>query len=243
MKRILTAVAFIPIFLAIVAWGPPWGFALLVAAAAALGTIEMGRLASHSGFGISSAVSVVFGVGACLAWLRPAEATAWIVALGAGACVATLVLSLGRRAGTGGVLASAAGTLFAGLYPGLLLAFLVALRVQGEETGRDLVFFLVAVIWSSDTAAYYVGRALGRHPLSPHLSPKKTVEGPAAGLVGAGLGALGIVGDLAESALKRGAGVKDTSGILPGHGGILDRVDALMLAAPAFYYYYLFTLA
>jgi phosphatidate cytidylyltransferase len=227
----------------------------------------MGRLASHSGFGISSAVSVVFGVGACLAWLRPAEATAWIVALGAAACVATLVMTLGRRADSGGALASAAGTLFAGVYPGLLLAFLVALRVQGEVTGRDLVFFLVAVIWSSDTAAYYVGRALGRHPLSPRLSPKKTVEGavagilaaagaavacgywffeeigPAAGLVGAGLGALGIVGDLAESALKRGAGVKDTSGILPGHGGILDRVDALMLAAPAFYYYYLFALA
>jgi phosphatidate cytidylyltransferase len=125
---------------------------------------------------------------------------------------------------------------------------------------RPAILLLFAIIWVGDSAAYYGGRALGRHLLAPRVSPKKTVEGAVAGLLGSvivgvigGKWALdqewtrlivlsaltavaGQVGDLAESVLKRSAGVKDSSSILPGHGGILDRLDSLFFAAPVFYW-------
>jgi phosphatidate cytidylyltransferase len=125
---------------------------------------------------------------------------------------------------------------------------------------REMILVLFAVIWVGDTAAYYVGRALGRHLLAPNVSPKKTVEGAIAGLIGsvtagviggvwilgqpwvklAGFSAItavmGQLGDLAESVLKRSAGAKDSSSILPGHGGILDRLDSLFFATPVFYW-------
>jgi phosphatidate cytidylyltransferase len=120
---------------------------------------------------------------------------------------------------------------------------------------------LFGIIWIGDSVAYYVGRALGRHALAPKVSPKKTIEGAAAGFIGsvvagiigafllgepwlrvAGVSAAtaiaGQVGDLAESVLKRSAGVKDSSSILPGHGGILDRLDSLFFAAPIFYWFF-----
>jgi phosphatidate cytidylyltransferase len=112
----------------------------------------------------------------------------------------------------------------------------------------------------SDTAQYYTGRALGRRPLAPAVSPKKTIEGAVGGFVfgtalfvgvgawwlpsmplalrvalGLTLVALGIAGDLFESMLKRSAGVKDSSTLIPGHGGVLDRIDALLFAAPVYY--------
>jgi len=114
----------------------------------------------------------------------------------------------------------------------------------------------------TDTGAYYSGRALGRHKLAPRISPGKTVEGAVGGffaavmagplcrliffqqlplfdslLLGASIGILGQVGDLAESMLKRGAGVKDSSHLLPGHGGMLDRLDSILFCAPLIYYY------
>jgi phosphatidate cytidylyltransferase len=126
----------------------------------------------------------------------------------------------------------------------------------------------MAVIMMSDTGAYFAGRTMGRHKLAPRVSPAKTVEGSIGGLVasvaaavaskyiffpelpipdaialGAGMGALGQVGDLCESLLKRGSDVKDAASILPGHGGFLDRLDSMLLNAPAFYYYYVYVLA
>src|SRR5262249_51590876 len=121
--------------------------------------------------------------------------------------------------------------------------------------------FTLVITWVGDTAAYFVGRAIGRHPLAPHLSPKKTWEGAVASLLGsllvgaafwrsiyaplevlltmAGVGNLaGQVGDLLESAYKRSAGVKGSGGLLPGHGGVLDRIDALILAIPVVWYYW-----
>jgi phosphatidate cytidylyltransferase len=126
--------------------------------------------------------------------------------------------------------------------------------------GPILLLFALAIIWASDTLAYFTGRAIGKHPLAPHISPKKTWEGSIAGMLGslliayafhfwltislphlfamAVLGNIaGQMGDLLESAWKRSAGVKDSGGLLPGHGGILDRIDALILCIPVIWYY------
>ncbi|MEK6709434.1 MAG: phosphatidate cytidylyltransferase, partial [Nitrospinota bacterium] len=133
---------------------------------------------------------------------------------------------------------------------------------RGQPGGREAVLFLFAVVWVNDMVAYYTGRRLGRRRLAPVVSPSKTVEGAAGGLAGGaiagallaawlpvpglntagavlaglGLGLLAQVGDLCESLLKRAARMKDASGIIPGHGGVLDRVDGLLLSAPLFYY-------
>jgi phosphatidate cytidylyltransferase len=140
------------------------------------------------------------------------------------------------------------------------LSFAVRLHGLGPEGPRLLLFALV-IIWVGDTVAYFVGRAIGKHAMATHLSPKKTWEGAVASFVGsllvgvafarwlsaplphllamAGIGNVaGQVGDLLESAYKRSAGVKDSGGLLPGHGGVLDRIDALILAIPAVWYYW-----
>jgi phosphatidate cytidylyltransferase len=146
----------------------------------------------------------------------------------------------------------------------LLIAFPLTYAVRLHALGREgprLLLFVLCVIWASDTVAYFVGRAIGKHPFAPHLSPKKTWEGALAGfasciavafafahflsvpltmLLGAAAAGnvAGQAGDLLESAYKRSAGVKDSGALLPGHGGILDRIDALILAIPVVWYYF-----
>jgi phosphatidate cytidylyltransferase len=149
------------------------------------------------------------------------------------------------------------------LYTGWLLGLLVALRL---EAGRDWVYLALFATFASDTAAYFTGRAIGRHKLAPRISPGKTWEGATAGLVGALvisllftlhtplqlplgygeaiiLGALisvfGQLGDLAESLLKRNTGVKDSGGLMPGHGGLLDRMDSVLFAGAVVYFFFI----
>jgi phosphatidate cytidylyltransferase len=155
-----------------------------------------------------------------------------------------------------GVLADAAAALFAPIYIGLPLGALAWVRAA---SGREAVLLLLAVIVISDSAQYYTGRAFGRRPLAPTISPKKTVEGAIGGMVfgtlalavggpwvfsspiwmlallGAAISLLGIVGDLFESLLKRSADMKDSSNLIPGHGGVLDRIDSWLFAAPVYY--------
>ena len=145
----------------------------------------------------------------------------------------------------------------------LLVAFPLsfAVRLHGIPAfGPKLLLFALAITWAADTTAYFVGRAIGKHPLAPHISPKKTWEGSIASMFGslvvayafsfwiriplphllimAATGNIaGQMGDLLESAYKRSAGVKDSGGLLPGHGGILDRIDALILCIPVIWYY------
>jgi len=148
------------------------------------------------------------------------------------------------------------------LYIGWLLSHLVALR--GLDSGRNLVFLVLFVTWISDTTAFLVGRRFGRHKMAPAISPAKTWEGTMGGVCGAivvsilfftptlfqlplGCGQviilsvlvsiLGQVGDLIESLLKRNLGVKDSGRLMPGHGGVLDRIDSLILAGIVVYYY------
>jgi phosphatidate cytidylyltransferase len=160
---------------------------------------------------------------------------------------------------------SAAGLLYVAL-PLSFLTLLRELRGDSAEffhAGRDAAVLLVALIWAQDTAAWAVGMAFGRHRLAPAVSPKKSWEGAVGGLVAAvavslflreawlrplfgrgevillavALGVLAQVSDLAESLLKRCLGVKDSSALLPGHGGVLDRFDSFLFTAPFFYYY------
>jgi len=145
----------------------------------------------------------------------------------------------------------------------LLIALPLSLapRLHGmPKIGPQMLLFACGITWAADTVAYFVGRAFGKHLLAPHLSPKKTWEGSVGGMVGSlvvawafsywikipvghllAMGAIGNVagqmGDLLESAYKRSAGVKDSGGLLPGHGGILDRIDALILCIPVIWYY------
>ncbi|HME12384.1 MAG TPA: phosphatidate cytidylyltransferase [Candidatus Acidoferrum sp.] len=156
----------------------------------------------------------------------------------------------------------AAGISASGL---LLVAFPLtyAVRLHGWSVyGPWLLMFALVITWAGDSGAYFAGRAFGRHALAPHLSPKKTWEGSLAGLAAsivvgvlfrrwlhAPVGFLvgmavvgnvaGQVGDLLESAYKRSAGVKDSGAMLPGHGGMLDRIDALILAIPVVWYYWI----
>jgi phosphatidate cytidylyltransferase len=156
----------------------------------------------------------------------------------------------------------AAGISSSGL---ILVAFPLsyAIRLHGSGTqGPAMLLFALVIVWMGDTAAYFVGRSIGKYKLAPHLSPKKTWEGTVASFVGSLIVALifarymtvplphllamaavgnvaGQVGDLLESAYKRSAGIKDSGSLLPGHGGVLDRIDALILAIPVVWYYWI----
>ena len=180
--------------------------------------------------------------------------------------LAAFVLIIKGR--TQGATADWAGSLFGLFYVAGLFSFLVLLREMPRELGLDYelgglwIIYLLLCIWSCDTFAYFIGAPLGKHKLSPAVSPHKTVEGFLGGILGAVAAAffcyyvffssaelqhllivaafvalIGQVGDLAESLLKRDAQVKDISKIIPGHGGILDRFDSLLFVAPVAYYY------
>jgi phosphatidate cytidylyltransferase len=149
-------------------------------------------------------------------------------------------------------------TILGMIYVGWFLSYLIFIRSLTEHGGY--LFFLMFTVWAMDITAYLAGRFLGRTPLFPSISPKKTWEGSLAGfficlvaagifsrtasleighalVLGALIGVFGQISDLIESLIKRDAGVKDSSNIVPGHGGVLDRIDSFVLTAPLMYYY------
>jgi phosphatidate cytidylyltransferase len=191
--------------------------------------------------GVAFSLAVVWG----FAGLAPRVAPITAITL---AAIVVPLVAMARRETPEAMLDAASSTLYPIVFVALMLAHAVALRAVPGEMGSDLLLLLVACVAVSDTAAYYIGSTLGKHKLAPSVSPKKTWEGAAGGLLGSIGGALvanlwffqrltighalavgvlvaaaGIAGDLVESMLKRAAGVKDSSRLLPGHGGLLDR--------------------
>jgi phosphatidate cytidylyltransferase len=253
VTRVLSALILIPVVLGVVSFLPPAATLALAAAVSVLAVFEYVSLASALAIRVPRALTALVVLAACLAVGRsaPLEIVAMIALL--------LIGSAAVAAGHPGphVLPAAAAALFALLYIGVPLGALAAIRTIG---GREAVLLLMATIVVSDSAQYYTGRAFGRAALAPSISPKKTREGAIGGVVfgtaamilggrlvfpaaprlalagfAIAVVLLGIIGDLFESLLKRSAGVKDSSALIPGHGGILDRIDSWLFAAPAYY--------
>jgi phosphatidate cytidylyltransferase len=196
----------------------------------------------------------------------PAKAPDLLLATLAAAVITTLITQMFRfRADFSKMLTGIGVTIAGVLYVAFLGGFLLSTRVGFEQNpglSTRLLGFFFLVVFISDTGAYFAGRALGKHKLAPAISPGKTVEGLVGGLVSAAaagalatflffpdlpfkwsiplavvLGIVGVLGDLTESAMKRGSKTKDAASILPGHGGFLDRLDSLLFGAPLIYYF------
>jgi len=254
MTRVVSGAVLIAFAVAVVWYASSLVFLIVAAVLVGLGVNELVVLARASELNVAywpalvAALLVLLSVGAPGHPLEVALMTA-LVGLG--------LATLGSWRGDSQALATAAAALFPALYLGLPIGALVAVRVLRGPRG---LFLLMLTIIVSDSMQYYTGRLFGRRPLAPIVSPKKTIEGAIGGFVfgtalfasvgawwlpdmpvqlriGLGLSivALGIAGDLFESMLKRSAYVKDSSTLIPGHGGILDRIDALVFAAPVYY--------
>jgi phosphatidate cytidylyltransferase len=254
MTRILSAILLLPVVLGTIWFLPPLGTLVLAELALVLAFVEYADLAARLDAGFPRVVPGMAAAGCCAVlggWGAPTEG----VLLAAVIAVAAMAVGAGRIGSES--LRGVAAALFAPLYLGLPIGAFVAVRTLH---GRESVLLLMLTVMGSDTAQYYGGRAFGRRLLAPAISPRKTVEGAfaglaagtlimvvfgrlwlggvsavALGLLGATLAVLGIVGDLFESLLKRSAGVKDSSRLIPGHGGVLDRLDSWLFAAPAYY--------
>ena len=254
-KRVASTAVLLPVFIAIVVAGPVWLFGVIVVLAAAIGQWEFTGMFERAGLrtyrwlGLAGGILVTAG----FALPGPEHVVLTVVVLG--------VLAAGLWASDVGRVSwqPTAVTILGICYVNWLLGHAFWLRDQRD--GSAWVLMLVWVTWMGETAAYLVGSAVGRHKLAPLVSPGKTVEGAVAQLVvsvlaavvgqgffsalsigeavmvGIVLGLVGQIGDLAESALKRSLGTKDTGRLIPGHGGMLDRVDSLLFNTPILYLY------
>lgn len=261
MKRWLTGVVLVPPLIGVVGYLPSWCFLALIAGVAAIALEEFFRLCRGAGIPVFRAAAHAFSlllVGSFYGSPDDHSAVLWLLILAALTC---LVLALRRGRKLQQTLPSCGATLLGLVYVSTALGFLLAVHNRPQGDGPSWVLFLLLTIWLGDTAAYTIGSLLGKHPLAPRISPGKTWEGAAGALLGNSLAALtsqvlipqvpllprvllccslgvaGQVGDLAESAMKRGAGTKESSELLPGHGGMLDRIDGVLFAAPFLYFY------
>lgn len=265
MKRILTAIVALPILLYTVWSEIPYFFVALATISAFLALREFYKIAwkvecrADPILGHAAALLVV----TCFVRDQPV----YIPAIFAALAIAALTFALSRPDKLDRSLASVSATVFGVVYVALLAGYLIGVRMTPDAPGTSrlapkLLTMFFALVMMTDTGAYYAGRTFGRHKLAPRISPGKTIEGSVGGFfaamitgplchfiffpeiplihaaaLGGVIGILGQVGDLAESMLKRGAGVKDSGNLLPGHGGMLDRVDSILFCAPVVYYY------
>lgn len=258
-QRVLSALVGIPVLVALVAWGPAWLFTVLVLALAVGGQLELYRMFGAAGVEADRGAGLALGALVVLAFaaVRPVLLP---LALSL-AVIVVVALGLRRDAGSERAWAGVTLTLLGVCYCAWLLGHAIWLRALPD--GRALTLFALGITWCGETAAYFVGRRFGRRPLAPRLSPGKTVEGgvaqlmasvavalagaplvplglPEATAIGLLLGVVGQLGDLSESFLKRSAGAKEAGHLIPGHGGLLDRLDSLLFNVPALYYWVYF---
>ena len=263
--RVATAIIGLPLLILVVWVGSPW-FSVLVAVAAAIGALELSGMARHWGDRPIAPLAMLLAAALVLVAYyvssRPSVSmTVQIIVL----LWATLSLLWLLRRGQPALpqedsasrwLATAGVAFFIG---GLLFH---APLLRSLDQGREWVLLLLLVTFATDTSAFFVGRAIGRTPLAPAISPSKTREGAAGGVVGAvavsfaavyvfnldvalwktlaigiSIGIVGQVGDLVESRLKRISGVKDSGRLVPGHGGVLDRLDSIVFNLVVVYYF------
>jgi len=256
VTRVLSGAVLIVLTVAVVWFASPrvvFAMALLVTLAASFELVDLARAGGLDVPRLPSHLAATLTLAAASIPSPPWALTVTLLA----AFLGLALVTLGSWRGGPAAMATVSVSLLPSIYLALPIAALVAIRVNG---GPAPLFLLMLTIIVSDTAQYYAGRAFGTRPLAPAISPKKTVEGAVGGflfgaltlafvghwwlagvpvamraLVGLAVVALGIAGDLFESMLKRSAGVKDSSSLIPGHGGILDRIDALLFAAPVYY--------
>jgi len=249
MVRLTSGVIMAVVALSAIVWLPQPAFQLAVTILAGMAAVEYAPLAGR-GTGVGRLLIVLSAM--AVAWLV-ADVPSYLPVLSLAALLLAAAVVLGRHRPLPPALAAP----FAVVYLGVPFGLLANLR---GIAGWKLPMLLIAIVVVSDSLQYYTGRLLGRRPLAPRVSPKKTIEGAVGGVVaaalfmlvagpaflptvpaallagtGAVLSVLGICGDLFESQLKRVAGLKDSSHLIPGHGGVLDRVDALLFVTPAFF--------
>jgi len=262
-KRALSSIVLIPVIILIIHWGT-FLYSILIFCVVLLMLVEFSQLSRSIGSTSHWTTFLLSGLPFCLSaqFHFPVElafAFALFVAFADG---------IFRGQGDGTFL-SITSTLTGSIYVGWAFGYHLLLLRQvndaaGDQIGRDLIFFLLLIVWCGDIAAYLIGRKWGKHKLSPEISPNKTIEGAVSGLFFGTIGGLvfwffllqgtleivhtvilGLllsvtsqISDLSESVIKRNAHVKDSGSIIPGHGGLLDRCDGLVFSAPVLYYYF-----
>lgn len=258
IKRWITGVVAVPILFTIIAYGSEVLFAALIIGATLLGMAEYNRMVF--GPGLSPEKIETMAVSLLILLSAAAGDMTLLVTILTFTVMAVLMLNLVRVSEQRPNMIAVGGVILGILYIPLLMSHFILIRTA--PSGVLWIFFILVLAFTGDIAAYYVGRALGKRKLLPHVSPGKTVEGTIGLVAGSITGCLlfrqfffplvpvehavilglvgsivGQLGDLTESTLKRSAGVKDSGTLLPGHGGILDRLDCLMFITPFVHYY------
>jgi phosphatidate cytidylyltransferase len=259
VTRVLSALVLLPIVIGIIWFTPPVGTFILGGVVLALALYEYASLARPLSPGapllVASVAALVVYTAICVG--LPVQDLLVAVMVG------IALLAIARAKPEEDVLRLVAVSLLPSVYLATLLAVAMLVRATWGAPALLLAFLVIVI---SDSAQYYGGRTMGKRPLAPAISPKKTVEGAITGLIAAAiatpllarfafptrgaapfvllgllLAAVGMAGDLFESLVKRSVGVKDSSGLIPGHGGILDRIDALLFAGPVYYLFLRYT--
>jgi len=262
MTRLVTAAVLAPLLWVTIKLAAPWVFVGVASAVILAASWECYRMLRSGG----AEPLVTLGLLATAALLAsfalpdPRFAPGHVLT---GAVLAAMALAMVRRATPRQMLDALGSTMLPVLLVGATMGYVLVLRRAPGADGSDLVLLLFLCVICGDTLAYYVGSLLGRHRMAPIISPRKSWEGFAGAIAGSIGGALvahawfyqrlplghaialglvlalaGVLGDLAESVVKRACGVKDSSTVLPGHGGWFDRTDSLLFAAPILYHYH-----
>lgn len=262
-RRLYSALVLIPVLYVVIRYSPPWLFSILLSIAALLALWEF--LSLYFGMKHNVFPKIVSAIGAVILLFVMYKGYSqalnpWLFGMVLLILTGFLFSPLAMKL----YLPSWMAYLFGILYVTVPFGYFILLRQFAH--GIAFLFFVLLITWLADTGGFVVGLSLGRRALAPTLSPKKTIEGLIGGVIfsvvgalishfwflpflplwecamlGVGIALIGALGDLGESAIKRSVSIKDSGTIIPGHGGMLDRVDSLLLTGPVFYYYVILT--